>query len=146
MTPVKIIIHHSASEDSEANNTAGIRAYHKSLGWKDCGYHGIIEKVGSTYEVIMGREWDKTGAHTIGQNDKSFGLCLVGNFSLAAPPADQLAVAAKFCRFLMRMYGLTMWATGEDRVIHRHAEFNSTECPGTLFPWAEFVEMVKEGI
>ena len=133
----KIILHHSACADTDTNNTAGIRAYHKSLGWDDCGYHALCEQINGSYEILMGRDWNKNGAHTIGRNEDSLGLCLIGNFSLAAPPQAQLTRAAQFVAFWMALYNIPITE------IWPHNHWNFTECPGTKFPWDGFIGLVR---
>lgn len=93
-----IVIHCS---DSEFGSAAEIRRWHLANGWKDIGYHFVIlngylvAKTASQTElrvelldgsievgrfldgdnVINGRE---IGAHALGYNDKSIGICLIG--------------------------------------------------------------------
>lgn len=133
----KIILHHSACADTDANNTAGIRAYHESLGWDGIGYHATCEQINGSHEILMGRDWNKNGAHTIGQNAVALGLCVVGNFSITNPPQAQLTRAAQFVAFWMNLYNIPI-----DKV-HKHSEFNNTECPGTKFPWDSFIGLVR---
>jgi N-acetylmuramoyl-L-alanine amidase len=139
MTPDKIILHHSGGPDSEGNNTAGIRKWHvEHNGWSDVGYHALCEKVGSTYEIIMGRPWTMNGAHTIGQNDRAFGLCFVGNYNDAPPPDDMLRVAARFVAWWCRLFNIP---TTE---IYRHSAFAQTDCPGHAFDLERFQMMVED--
>lgn len=164
MTPDRVLIHHSGGPDGEGNNTAEIRRYHTSYRidykivsreeyerrleagagsvfqtpWADVGYHCLAEKVGETYEVLMGRPWDMNGAHCPGQNDRALGICLVGDFNLAQPPVEQLKVAAKQVAFWCRHYVIP---TPE---IWRHDAWSSTDCPGDWFDIELFRGMVKE--
>jgi hypothetical protein len=137
-SPSKIIIHHSACGDTSSLEWNAIRRWHiDHNGWDDIGYHQGIELIGTTYESIFGRPWDHVGAHTIGQNGVSLGLCLIGNFSLAEPPRAQLIAAAAFVSFWMRHYQIPLTE------IWPHSHFNATECPGTKFPWDNFIDLVK---
>lgn len=45
--------------------------------WSDIGYNFLVGEDGNVYE---GRGWGKTGAHTVGYNSKSVGICFIGNF------------------------------------------------------------------
>lgn len=36
-----IIVHHTGAEEKD---TAQVRRYHLSLGWRDIGYHYVIER------------------------------------------------------------------------------------------------------
>jgi N-acetylmuramoyl-L-alanine amidase len=86
----KIIIHCSASDDPKQDDPLEIRNLHMSSketkikwgkydttgkGFSDIGYHYVITKDGS---VHMGRRLDKIGAHCLGQNLESVGICLTG--------------------------------------------------------------------
>lgn len=70
----KIIVHCSATEGGNANS---IRDYHvNNLGWRDIGYHYVIDKDG---KIEKGRSLHEVGAHCKGENHDSIGICLVGN-------------------------------------------------------------------
>jgi hypothetical protein len=134
--PQKVVVHHSASHDGPGNNTKEIRAYHKSLGWADCGYHALSEEVNGEYEILMGRPWTMAGAHTLGQNHFALGLCLVGNFNLAEPPAGQILIAARLVAMWCAIYRIPV------DLIYEHRHFNDTDCPGRYFDLAKFKQAV----
>lgn len=139
MTPTEIIVHHSAGDDSSLNDTAAIRKYHKeTLGWSDIGYNCLVEKVGIEYEALFGRPWDIKGAHTIGHNDHSLGICFVGNFELYEMPRQQLEVGAKVIRLWQSLYKIPKTA------VFKHSDFNDTLCPGRRFPWTELLAILWE--
>jgi len=69
----QIIVHCSAS--GPKTKLEDIRKWHKAKGWKDIGYHYVIEYDGM---IRMGRPWDTVGAHCEGHNSDSIGVCLVG--------------------------------------------------------------------
>lgn len=52
-----------------------IREWHLDRGWSDIGYHYVIRRNGNIEE---GRPESYVGAHTIGKNDRSLAICLVG--------------------------------------------------------------------
>lgn len=97
--PTKIITHHALSS---INSTAqDIDAWHK-LRWNGfvsryhknrkgepyhVGYHYVIEWTGN---VIQCRDESEEGAHTIGMNTSSIGVCFVGNFDNHLPNELQL--------------------------------------------------------
>jgi hypothetical protein len=106
-----IIIHCS---DSAFGCTNTIRQWHLAKGWKDIGYHYVIlngcptasvnKGVGDPYHRVLdgsieiGRyldddgdiEVDEIGSHTLGYNDKSVGICLIGQ-RMTTPPLYQQA-------------------------------------------------------
>lgn len=76
MKPKFLIIHHSAGPRDQSFEE--IRRYHiESRGFDDIGYHKLIEFDG---RIHQGRTDDKVGAHAIGYNNRSLGICVVGNF------------------------------------------------------------------
>lgn len=135
----KVIVHHSGTDDGPMCSWPAIRKYHIEVnGWRDIGYHAGVEIVGTSYEVLVGRAWDRIGAHCLGQNDQSLGLCLVGNFNIETPPPEQLEVAAKLVAMWLRLFNIP------DTEIYRHSVFNDTDCPGDLFDLEIFRDMVLD--
>lgn len=71
-----IVIHCSASPNGKATVNVGvIDAWHKERGWKSIGYHYVIETDG---RLSIGRLEDEIGAHVVGSNASSIGVCMVG--------------------------------------------------------------------
>lgn len=125
--PKKIIIHHSLTKDSGTVSWEAIRKYHKRKGWKDIGYHWGIERVGSEYKILKGREENESAAHTKGHNSASIGICLVGNFDIQEPPKEQLYKLIELINDIYKRYGKLP--------IYTHNHFASYKsCPGTKFP------------
>ncbi len=67
----KIIIHITACDTC---TIADIRAMHKARGFRDIGYHYIVDKSGVVHN---GRPVDQLGAHTQGQNINSIGIAYI---------------------------------------------------------------------
>jgi len=145
MTPQKISIHHSDSNDGPDLQWGGIRKWHMGIPpngprdgpYRDIGYHAGIELIKDHYEILIGRPWNQNGAHTLDHNWQALGLCLVGDFTLVQPPDAQLRLAAKFVRFWMELYGIPITQ------VYRHKDLNPglTECPGQAFPWDAFIQL-----
>lgn len=87
-----IIVHCS---DSEFGNVAMIRGWHLARGWKDIAYHKVIEngwpgkgKPDKARDGLVtdGRHLDEdnfirpdeVGAHALGYNARSIGICIIG--------------------------------------------------------------------
>jgi hypothetical protein len=130
MKPEFIILHHSATKDAGTVSWGAIRKYHKSLGWDDIGYHYGLELVGDEYEILIGRPWFRWGAHTIGMNQNSLGVCVVGNYD-----TDELnsRLLLKLSELLI---SLQMAHNIPDKNIQGHRVYANKSCPGEkLFAW-----------
>jgi N-acetylmuramoyl-L-alanine amidase len=76
MRPInKIIIHCSATPEGRDVKIDTIRQWHIDKGWADIGYHYVIELDG---QIQAGRPVELLGAHCLGQNKFSIGVCYVG--------------------------------------------------------------------
>lgn len=129
-----IMIHHSATVDSETYSWAAIRKYHMNDPehmWTDIGYHFGVEIVGADFEALVGRPLDMKGAHCPqgGMNERAIGICIVGNFDIVEPnPAALKVLSTRLLRPLMRIYNIP------PAHIVFHREFNPAKtCPGKLF-------------
>ncbi len=71
----EIIIHCTATQEGKEYTVEQIRADHKRQGWSDIGYHYVIYRDGSIHN---GRDVDVIGAHCVGHNANSIGICYVG--------------------------------------------------------------------
>lgn len=80
-----IIVHCSANKAGSALRMADIDRYHRSLGWKGCGYHYVIPTDGT---IETGRPEEKVGAHCKHHNRHSIGICYIGGLSADGKSAD----------------------------------------------------------
>ena len=89
--PQFIVIHHT-----ERNNDFPlfVKWRHRHLrGWDDIGYHYLI---GNTRpftvdgRIYVGRAENVEGAHALGYNFNSIGICLIGNFNKTFPSEKQM--------------------------------------------------------
>lgn len=78
----EIILHCSATRPNWMHDAgteakvAEIRRWHKQdRGWRDIGYHFIVDRDGS---VALGRPIEQTGSHVKGRNAGTIGVCLIG--------------------------------------------------------------------
>ena len=81
----QIVIHCAATGPSADIGAKEIRAWHKKQGWRDIGYHYIIRRNG---EIEAGRPVEQSGAHVIGHNAASIGVCLVGGVNAKGRPEN----------------------------------------------------------
>ena len=71
----KIIIHCSATPENRNVTIEEIDRYHRQRGFRCVGYHFVIYLDGS---VHVGRPIEQVGAHCLGQNAHSIGICYIG--------------------------------------------------------------------
>jgi N-acetyl-anhydromuramyl-L-alanine amidase AmpD len=132
MRPItEVVVHHSASA---FGSVPLIREWHLARGWSDIGYHYVIGNghlaAGDAYdaaqdgEVAEGRPLAEVGAHALGHNADSIGICLVG---------DAAFTRWQYVRLIMLLVKLNaQFAFGVDNVLG-HCEVdpvNKTLCPG----------------
>jgi len=140
MNPTKIVVHHSLTADGPTVSWNAIRDYHVNVnGWKDIAYHYGIEQIGDRFDILKGRMDNEVGAHCIGFNENSLGICLVGNFDAAPPPAAQVDLLRKLCRSLMEIYGIKADGVLGHRETYtlRGVPVEKT-CPGSSFSMIDF--------
>lgn len=130
-----LILHHSASP---FNITAeDIHEWHKSRtdniysDWLGIGYHYVIEADG---EIVRGRPETAVGAHCLGFNEFSLGICVVGNFEQTTPKEIQTESLIKLLTGLKHKY--------PNVEIYGHKYFVKTTCPGRNFPIDKIVNVV----
>lgn len=126
-TPEYIIVHHTGGTDKNpladtSHHTFKIvDDYHKSLGWGGIGYHYFIELDG---KVTQGRKDNADGAHTIGYNKKSLGICLAGNFDATMPSPAQINALTALLKQKTAQYSIP------PAKIVPHRSFASKTCYG----------------
>lgn len=133
--PKYLIVHHTGGTDLDPladtshHTFAIVDEYHKSLGWGKIGYHYFIDKAG---KLTQGRKDNEEGAHCIGYNLQSLGICLAGNFDLTLPTEAQKKTLAKLLADKLKQYAIPL----EKIVPHRFAQ--SKTCYGKLLgdDWA----------
>lgn len=142
MTPKKIILHCSATEDGAVADFDAIRRYHKEkMGWSDIAYHYVIERVDGEYKVIVGRPRSVAGAHCKNHNRDSIGICLVGNFDFEAPPDEQWRAALVLAEWLCLTYDIP------PSRVYGHREFTSLKtCPGSQFNLGKFRDDLRSSL
>lgn len=121
----KLIVHCTATPEGKDYTVEQIRTMHiKQNGWSDIGYHYVIYRDGS---VHRGRSESVAGAHTIGHNSNSIGICYVGGLaSDGKTPKDTRTLAQKesLAKLLKELKAKYPAAT-----IHGHNEFANKACP-----------------
>ncbi len=119
----KIILHCSATKEGQSFTAKDIDMWHKQRGWKGIGYHYVILLDGT---LQIGRSESEIGAHTIGQNNNSIGICYIGGVDINEKPkdtrTDQQKNALKgLISDLLKKY--------PEATVHGHNEFANKACP-----------------
>ena len=89
-------------------------------------YNYYIDKSGLIYK---GRPDLAQGAHALGKNKVSLGICLEGNFEEEYPTKEQIESLEELSIFLCLKYDI--------KGILGHKEVRETLCPGKNFPLDE---------
>ena len=130
-----IVIHHSATRSGSAK---GIDRYHREERHMENGlaYHFLIGNGRGMKdgEITIGNRWVKQlqGGHLASNslNQKSIGICLVGNFDETGPTKKQIASLDGLTTYLLNRCRLKVSA------VKTHKQINpvGTRCPGDRFP------------
>ena len=110
--PKYLIVHHEAPPViTNAPRFQVVNEYHRqkfgmksSLGYW-VGYQYFIEKNGLLFQA---RADNEEGAHTIGHNKDSIGICLAGNFDLELPTEAQKQTLKNFLKRKMQEYNIPL--------------------------------------
>lgn len=120
----KLIIHCSATKQGKDIKMETIKSWHvKGRGWRDIGYHFIIELDGS---IRNGRDVQLVGAHTLGENSNSIGICYIGGLGLDKKAKDTRTEAQK--KSLIELI-TSLKSVYKEATVHGHNEFSSKSCP-----------------
>ncbi|HET7196930.1 MAG TPA: N-acetylmuramoyl-L-alanine amidase [Nocardioides sp.] len=152
----QIHVHHTATGNdySQADVPGilrGIYRYHtQTLGWFDVGYNFLVDRFGRAW---VGRSGGVNrlvrGAHTLGFNEHSVGIAVIGNLARRAPWPEAVTAIVKLAAWKLDAHGrdalgsVTVTSTGSDKypngttvrlpVIDGHRDTNDTECPGRAY-------------
>lgn len=122
-----IIVHCSANVAGSALRMKDIDRYHRSLGWKGCGYHYVVPTDGT---IEKGRPEAEVGAHCRNHNRHSIGICYIGGVAAdGRTPQDtrtpaQRAALRRLVASLRRRYPQAVV------VGHGELDFRKPHCPG----------------
>lgn len=121
-----IVVHHAAS--APGARMEDLRRYHvETLGWKDIGYHYVIERDGT---LRVGRPAHQVGAHVaqfnrnIWKRTYLLGICLMGNCEKDLPTPQQINTLVQLLAILCKRHSLTT------KQVKGHRDLLPTRCPG----------------
>ncbi|MDD4395888.1 MAG: N-acetylmuramoyl-L-alanine amidase [Bacteroidales bacterium] len=119
----EIIIHCTATPAGRKVTVADVDRWHRQREFSGIGYHYLI---GLNGEIWQGRTEDEPGAHCVGHNQNSIGVCYVGGLDEKMLTKDtrtpaQTAALIKLIRDLKIKY--------PQATIHGHNEYAAKACP-----------------
>ncbi|HEX2699880.1 MAG TPA: N-acetylmuramoyl-L-alanine amidase [Acidimicrobiales bacterium] len=154
----KLIVHHTATDNLDADPAATIRAiyaFHTQVrGWEDIGYNFLVDASGRVYEGRWARQYGVgevptgedlqrngvVGAHAEGTNTGSAGIALLGDFTSTGPTQAAMAgleswLAWKAARHEIDPVGSDLYkavdgTTSRFPNISGHRDVRATDCPG----------------
>lgn len=130
-----VIIHCSATPADMDIGVKEIDRWHRARGWLEIGYHFVITRSGVVQD---GRKTNKPGAHALGWNNRSIGVCLVGGVDETGDPSDnfnaeQMNTLEVLIYELLDKYPI--------RHVMGHNEVTNKACPS--FDVQELLKMAK---
>ena len=128
----EVIVHCAAtrpewwSDRSVEEKAREVRDWHLGRGFKDIGYHWLIDRDGT---VVKGREESATGAHVKGHNSNSIGVCLFGGHGSSKDDTfeehftpEQAAALRQLIAEIEQRHTITK--------VSGHNEYANKACPG----------------
>lgn len=85
-----LVVHCSATRPSQDIGSKEIFGWHRARGFIAIGYHYVIRRDGS---LEIGRPDDVVGAHAVGVNANSVGICMVGGVDDKLQPENNFTAA-----------------------------------------------------
>ena len=123
----RVIFHHSLSNFGDVDI---IGKWHNERGFEGIGYHFVVPVKG---RFQHGRNIRMIGAHALGENKDSIGVCIVGDFNLYEPNGHQINECARMYHDLCRAYGKTL-----------NIEYHHELCPGFMLDRVAFKKTLLE--
>ena len=134
-----IILHHSATPDGLVlKDFDAIKRYHMEVnGWRDIGYHWVVERIDGVLTAIPGRPEADDGAHCLRHNSDAIGVCVVGDYTKAPPDDETYRFVAALCKQIKTRHPI--------KEVGGHRDYYATACPGNFFDVEKVRQYVKEG-
>lgn len=138
-----LVVHCSATQAKADIGKAEIKRWHQERGWSDIGYHYVIRRNG---ELEYGRPEGVAGAHVVGFNNVSIGICLVGGID-SKGAAQNNFTEAQFATLKTLLEKLKI--SYPSAIIQGHRDFPNVakDCPCfDVKKWWENVSMPKNKV
>jgi N-acetylmuramoyl-L-alanine amidase len=134
----EIVVHCTAtrpewwSSKSTAQKVAEVRRWHvQERGWKDIGYHYLIDRNGYT---VAGRPLDQVGAHTQGRNAGTVGVALFGGHGSSANDNFSDHFTVEQDKALRELIEGLMKKYPSIKIVSGHNQYAAKACPGFRVP------------
>ena len=120
----EIIIHCSATPEGRDHSVADVTAWHRARGFRTIGYHYLVHIDG---RMERGRPESEIGAHCLGHNARSIGVCYVGGLAsdCKTPKDTRTPEQRRMLRELVK--GLQRKYRGAK--VYGHRDFAAKACP-----------------
>lgn len=120
----EIIVHCAATPEGKNFKAADIDRWHRERKMKCIGYHYVVDLDGT---VEPGRPESEIGAHCLGHNQYSIGVCYVGGLAADGRTPKDTRTAAQKEALLALLKKLR--AKYPKASIHGHRDFAAKACP-----------------
>jgi N-acetylmuramoyl-L-alanine amidase len=120
----KIIIHCSATAEGRPFTVNDIDRWHRQRGFRCIGYHFVIYLDGSVHQ---GRPVAEVGAHCLGQNANSIGICYIGGCAADGKTPKDTRTQAQKSALIQLITELRQQFP--NATIHGHRDFANKACP-----------------
>ena len=120
----EIIVHCAATPEGKNFKAADIDRWHRERKMKCIGYHYVVDLDGT---VEPGRPESEIGAHCLGHNQNSIGVCYVGGLAVDGKTPKDTRTAAQKEALLALLKKLR--AKYPNASIHGHRDFAAKACP-----------------
>ena len=120
----EIIVHCAATPEGKNFKAADIDRWHRERKMKCIGYHYVVDLDGT---VEPGRPESEIGAHCLGHNQYSIGVCYVGGLAADGKTPKDTRTAAQKEALLALLNKLR--AKYPKASIHGHRDFAAKACP-----------------
>jgi len=120
----EIIIHCAATPEHKSFTSQDIKKWHLARGFRSIGYHYVVLLDGTVEE---GRPLAQAGAHCLGKNGWSIGICYIGGVDKKGKPKDtrtpeQKEALLSLCRKLLARFPSIIKISG-------HNQYANKACP-----------------
>lgn len=135
-----IIIHCSDTTCNSSVTTDTIEYWHKKRGFETIGYHYLVLPSG---HVSIGRDLAFQGAHCLGYNDRSIGVCYVGGVDSFGCHKDTRTFAQKIGMANLFLELIKLFPSITQIIGHNDCSTKVCPCFDAKFEYRDFISKVK---